>query len=381
MRLANLRSGQLDFIERMQASDVPQLKTDSRFKIAKSTEIGYQGITINVGKSDLSQKNPLGRDAKVREAFELSLDRDGIVQVGMDGEADIGNQWVAPGNAYYAKNVPIPKRDIARAKELLREAGVTNPTFTLVTPTTSDGQKIAQVVQAMAREAGFEVKLQATEFATSLDMADKGQFEAYVLAWSGRADPGRQPVQLRRMQAAAQLRRLLQIRGRRAVESLAHDARSGRAEESIRTDRRDRAQGPPGRLPVPSPLAVGAHRQALRTAHDSRRSGADSGVADELGVGVLNYLVQRLATLVPTLFFVSILIFGLQQLLPGDPALILAGEDQDPTVIAHLHEKLHLDKPLPIRYLYWAGGVLKGDLGESVRIQKPVRELIFEKPR
>ncbi|HEV7413926.1 MAG TPA: ABC transporter substrate-binding protein [Casimicrobiaceae bacterium] len=189
VRLANLRSGQLDFIERMQASDVPQLKTDSRFKIAKITEIGYQGITINVGKSDLSQKNPLGRDAKVREAFELSLDRDGIVQVGMDGEADIGNQWVAPSNAYYAKNVPIPKRDIARAKELLREAGVTNPTFTLVTPTTSDGQKIAQVVQAMAKEAGFDVKLQAVEFATSLDMADKGQFEAYVLAWSGRADP------------------------------------------------------------------------------------------------------------------------------------------------------------------------------------------------
>src|ERR1700746_3402149 len=94
---------------------------------------------------------------------------------------------------------------------------------------------------------------------------------------------------------------------------------------------------------------------------------------------MLNYLVQRLATLIPTLFFVSILIFGLQQLLPGDPALILAGEDRDPTLIAHLHEKLHLDEPLPVRYLYWAGGVLKGDLGESQRIQKPVLELILEK--
>jgi peptide/nickel transport system permease protein len=94
---------------------------------------------------------------------------------------------------------------------------------------------------------------------------------------------------------------------------------------------------------------------------------------------MFNYLVQRLATIVPTLFFVSILIFGLQQLLPGDPAMILAGEERDPTVIAHLHEKLHLDEPLPIRYLYWAGGVLKGDLGESVRIQKPVLELIVEK--
>jgi peptide/nickel transport system permease protein len=94
---------------------------------------------------------------------------------------------------------------------------------------------------------------------------------------------------------------------------------------------------------------------------------------------MLNYLMQRLATIVPTLFFVSILIFGLQQLLPGDPAMILAGEERDPTVIAHLHEKLHLDEPLPIRYLYWAGGVLKGDLGESVRIQKPVLDLIVEK--
>jgi peptide/nickel transport system substrate-binding protein len=189
VRLANLKSGQLDFIERVQPSDVPQLKTDNRFKVATITEIGYQGITINTGKSDLAQKNPLGRDPRVREAFELALDRDGIVQVAMDGEAQPGNQWVAPNNSYYAKNVPIPKRDVERAKALLKEAGVPNPSFTLMTPTTSDGQRIAQVVQAMVKEAGFDVKIQSTEFATSLDLADKGQYEAYVLAWSGRADP------------------------------------------------------------------------------------------------------------------------------------------------------------------------------------------------
>ncbi len=189
VRLANLKAGQLDFIERMSPSDVPALKTDSRFRISTITEIGYQGITINVGKSDLAQKNPLGKDARVREAFELALDRDGIVQVVMEGAAAVGNQWVAPDNAYYARNMPVPKRDVAKAKSLLAEAGVPNPSFTLVTPTTSDAQKIAQVVQAMVKEAGFDVKIQSTEFATSLDMADKGQFEAYVLAWSGRADP------------------------------------------------------------------------------------------------------------------------------------------------------------------------------------------------
>jgi peptide/nickel transport system substrate-binding protein len=189
VRLANLRSGQLDFVERVASSDIASLKTDARFKVARITEIGYQGITINTGKSEQAQKNPLGRDARVREAFELALDRDGIVQVVMDGEATPGNQWVAPGSTFYSKNVPLPKRDVARARALLKEAGVPNPVVTLMTPTTSDAQKIAQVVQAMVKEAGFDVKIQSTEFATSLNLADKGEFDAYVLAWSGRADP------------------------------------------------------------------------------------------------------------------------------------------------------------------------------------------------
>jgi len=91
------------------------------------------------------------------------------------------------------------------------------------------------------------------------------------------------------------------------------------------------------------------------------------------------YLVKRLAQVVPTLIFVSMLIFSLQQLLPGDPAVVLAGEDRDPAVVAYLHEKLHLDEPLPVRYLYWVKGVLAGDLGESVRNQQPVLDLVLQK--
>ncbi len=91
------------------------------------------------------------------------------------------------------------------------------------------------------------------------------------------------------------------------------------------------------------------------------------------------FLAGRLASILPTLFFVTLLIFGLQQLLPGDPAMILAGEDQDPGVIAHLRQKMHLDEPLPLQYAHWLGNVLRGDLGESLRIQKPVIELILEK--
>jgi peptide/nickel transport system substrate-binding protein len=189
VRLANLKAGQLDFIERVASSDIEKLKSDKKLKTAAITEIGYQGITINLGKSDKAQNNPLGKDARVREAFELAIDRQGLSQVVMDNEAVVGNQWVAPTNTYYAKNMPVPKRDIAKARALLKEAGVPNPSFTLLTPTTSDAQRLALVIQAMTRDAGFDVKIQAAEFATSLNMADKGDYEAYALAWSGRPDP------------------------------------------------------------------------------------------------------------------------------------------------------------------------------------------------
>ncbi len=91
------------------------------------------------------------------------------------------------------------------------------------------------------------------------------------------------------------------------------------------------------------------------------------------------YLLRRIAVIIPTLIFVSILIFGLQQLLPGDPALALAGEDRDPKVIEFLRAKYHLDQPLPIRYGLWVSALLHGDLGESIRINRPVLELIVEK--
>ncbi|MDB5764587.1 MAG: transporter permease [Herminiimonas sp.] len=94
---------------------------------------------------------------------------------------------------------------------------------------------------------------------------------------------------------------------------------------------------------------------------------------------MLAYLIKRLAAVIPTVFLVTIIIFCLQQLLPGDPAVVLAGEDQDPNVVAYLHKKMHLDEPLPMRYAYWIGGVARGDLGESLRIQQPVLQLIKDK--
>ena len=94
---------------------------------------------------------------------------------------------------------------------------------------------------------------------------------------------------------------------------------------------------------------------------------------------MLTFLGRRLLQLIPTLFFVSVIIFSLQQLLPGDPATIMAGEERDPAVIAQIRAQYRLDQPIPIQYVYWVRGVLTGDLGESMRIKQPVRSLILEK--
>jgi peptide/nickel transport system permease protein len=94
---------------------------------------------------------------------------------------------------------------------------------------------------------------------------------------------------------------------------------------------------------------------------------------------MLPFLAKRVLQLIPTLFFVSVIIFSLQQLLPGDPALVMAGEERDPEVIAQIRRQYRLDQPVPVQYVYWVKGVLSGDLGESMRIKVKVRDLVLEK--
>jgi peptide/nickel transport system permease protein len=94
---------------------------------------------------------------------------------------------------------------------------------------------------------------------------------------------------------------------------------------------------------------------------------------------MLTLIGRRLVQLLPTLFFVSVIIFSLQQLLPGDPALVMAGEERDPAVIEQIRRQYRLDQPIPIQYLYWVKGVVTGDLGESMRLKEPVMKLILQK--
>src|SRR4029077_16173257 len=94
---------------------------------------------------------------------------------------------------------------------------------------------------------------------------------------------------------------------------------------------------------------------------------------------MLTFIGRRLLQLIPTLFFVSVMIFSLQHLLPGDPALVMAGEERDPAVIEQIRKQYHLDQPIPVQYAYWVKSVFSGDLGESLRNKLPVLDLIIQK--
>jgi peptide/nickel transport system substrate-binding protein len=188
VRLSNVQSGQLDLIERVAATDLAAVRADARLKLSTITSLAYNGITINLNNGERA-KNPLGQDKRVREALELSIDRGALNQVVFNGEFSPGNQWEAPSSPWYVKDMPIPARDVAKAKSLLAAAGVPKPSFTMMVPTNPETQRAAQVVQAMAAEAGFDIKIQATEFAASLDLASKGDYQAYMIGWSGRTDP------------------------------------------------------------------------------------------------------------------------------------------------------------------------------------------------
>jgi peptide/nickel transport system substrate-binding protein len=188
VRLANLKSGGLDLIERLLATDIKDVRADSRLKLSTALELGYMGLTLNIGND--KNKGGLSQSEKVRQALDLSIDRDAINQVVFNGEFTPGNQWVSPEHPYYQKAFPIPTRDVAKAKALLKEAGVSLPvSVDLMVPKGAENEAVAQVMQSMAAEAGFDLKIRLIEFATSFKQAQAGEFQAFLIGWSGRIDP------------------------------------------------------------------------------------------------------------------------------------------------------------------------------------------------
>jgi peptide/nickel transport system substrate-binding protein len=185
-RVASLRSGDLQMIERVSPTDLAEIRGDSKLKVTGIPELGYQMIPLNVANGP---KSKAFSDVRVRQALDLAIDRETLVKTVFGGEYIAGNQFISPANPYYDKKVPVAKRDLARARQLLKDAGQPSFSFTLVVPPERDRQEASLILQAMWAEAGITANLQTQENVTMLQSGRKGDFEAYFTFWSGRPDP------------------------------------------------------------------------------------------------------------------------------------------------------------------------------------------------
>ena len=186
-RLANLRSGDLQMIERVSPTDLAQVRGDPKLKVVGIPELGYQMLPLNLNNGPRGKV--LGADPRLRQAIDLAIDRDTIIKTVFNNEYIPGNQFVNPSSPFYNAKFPVKHRDVARARQLLREAGQPSLAFTLIVPPERDRQEAALVIQAMLAEAGITMTIQTQENVTMLTAGRKGDFEAYFTFWSGRPDP------------------------------------------------------------------------------------------------------------------------------------------------------------------------------------------------
>src|SRR5882672_3803177 len=186
-RLANLRSGDLQMIERVSPTDLAQIRSDSKLKVVGVAELGYQMLPLNLNNGPRGKV--LGADPRLRQAIDLAIDRETIIKTVFNNEYIPGNQFVNPSSPFYNAKFPVKHRDVARARQLLREAGQPNLAFTLIVPPERDRQEAALVIQAMLAEAGITMTIQSQENVTMLQAGRRGDFEAYFTFWSGRPDP------------------------------------------------------------------------------------------------------------------------------------------------------------------------------------------------
>lgn len=195
VRVADLRAGDVDAVDRVAPQDVEAVKNDRDTTEISRTSLGYQGIDLNVGNAHGALNdsgpvdNPFSQHPELRQAFELSLDRDVINKIIFEGQY-VPDCTPIPTNSPWATGTSCPGRDIARAKALVARSGVHTPIVVpLMVQAAALPEQLGAIIQAMAKDAGFDVRVQPTEFTTALKRAAGGKFTMFQIGWSGRLDP------------------------------------------------------------------------------------------------------------------------------------------------------------------------------------------------
>jgi peptide/nickel transport system substrate-binding protein len=188
VRLVNLQAGQLDMLQDLSPSDAGKVRGDAKLKLVTSPGLGYAAIGINTAHGPRAD-TPFGRDPRVRAAFEAAIDRNVINQVALEGLFVPNNQTELPASPYFNKAIPVPGRDVAKARALLKEAGVEKLEIELQVAKTPRDVQVAEIIQAMAAEAGIEVKVRSGESVSNIQAMTRGDYQSSIHNWSGRADP------------------------------------------------------------------------------------------------------------------------------------------------------------------------------------------------
>jgi len=188
VRLANLRSGDVDIIERVAPSDLPTVESDSNITLASVTGLGYQAIEVNMANGAKAD-HPLGKDARLRQALNLAIDRDVINEVVGAGTYTPALQAFPPASFAFNEEIGAQKRDVERAKALIAEAGMDRVPVEISYGNNTIMQQVFELVQAMGAEAGFDITLRPTEFAALQSALKSGDFYVGQSGWSGRVDP------------------------------------------------------------------------------------------------------------------------------------------------------------------------------------------------
>ena len=189
VRLANLQSGDIDMLERLNATDLTQAEADANIVVDSAVSLGYQAITFNIGNGEKGD-NPWGNDKRLRQALSYAIDREALNQVVFEGAFAPGNQAFPPTSPWYNTALPVESADMDKAKALLAEAGYPDGLdLEVQVPNSTEPLAVMQVVQAMAAQAGINIKLTSKEFATLLADQSAGDYTASQIGWSGRVDP------------------------------------------------------------------------------------------------------------------------------------------------------------------------------------------------
>jgi peptide/nickel transport system substrate-binding protein len=192
---AALKAGDLQALDGIDNTQLQGIVHTSTLRVIKETSLGYQGLTLNIGNKNGLLKGysntgtPIASSDKLREAFEMAIDRKAMNKVVFGGTVLPGCTPLSPSSPFFDAALKCTPYNPTQAKQLVQQSGVSNPTVHLMVPVGTAAARLAQFLQSEEQAVGINVVIDTTDFVTSLSKADAGTYETFQIGWSGRVDP------------------------------------------------------------------------------------------------------------------------------------------------------------------------------------------------